>query len=92
MCSHTSTGRSFLNYLCVLTPLGRDRGSYILISGCLPYHHFYYFISLAMPRAGGDLVPELGMEPMPLQWICRVLTTGMPGNSLCLSSLASIYS
>ena len=28
------------------------------------------------------LVPWPGIEPCPLQWKCRVLTTGLPGNSL----------
>ena len=28
------------------------------------------------------LAPQPGMEPGPLQWNCRVLTPGLPGNSL----------
>ena len=28
------------------------------------------------------LVPQAEIEPVPLQWKCRVLTTGLPGKSL----------
>ena len=30
---------------------------------------------------GGILVPQLGIEPVSLQWKLRVLTAGLPGNS-----------
>ena len=33
--------------------------------------------------ACGILVPQLEIEPVPLHWKCRVLTTGLPGASLC---------
>ena len=31
------------------------------------------------------LVPQPGMEPLPLHWECRFLTTGPPGKSLLIS-------
>ena len=32
----------------------------------------------------GSLFPNLGLNPSPLHWKCRVSTTGLPGKSLFL--------
>ena len=34
-------------------------------------------------EAQGILIPQPGIDPRPLQWKFRVLTTGLPGKSLC---------
>ena len=44
---------------------------------------FSYFYTCHMTC--GILVPWTGIEPMPLQWECGVLTTGLPGKSLTRS-------
>ena len=41
-----------------------------------------FFFFLAVPWACGISVPDQGRNPCPLQWKCRVLTTGPPGKSL----------
>ena len=41
--------------------------------------------------ACGILVPQPGIEPGPLQWKRRVLTTGPPGNSLIISYNNQIF-
>ena len=65
MCAATPQLVDLFLVIYVLTPLGRDRGSYILISGCLLTIIFIIFISWPCHGAGGILVPQLGMEPMP---------------------------
>lgn len=32
--------------------------------------------------ACGILIPPLGIKPVPLQWKCGILITGLPGKSL----------
>ena len=41
-----------------------------------------FFFGCAVPRVGCQQFPKQGMNPHPLQWKCRVLTTGPPRNSL----------
>ncbi|XP_060011197.1 BAG family molecular chaperone regulator 1 isoform X1 [Lagenorhynchus albirostris] len=48
--------------------------------GLLSYYLCIYLFILA--TACGILVPRSGIEPMPLHWECRILTTGLPGKSL----------
>ena len=43
----------------------------------------FYFIPLTVPRGTWILIPQPGIEPMPLQWKHRVLNTEQPGNSPC---------
>ena len=42
---------------------------------------FYLFICRSVWHVGCQF-PDQGLNPYPLQWKCRVLTTGPPGNSL----------
>ena len=49
-----------------------------------------YFI-LAVRHAGSQF-PDQGSNPCPLQWNCRVLTTGPPGNSLPVRCLNDLFS
>ena len=42
----------------------------------------HLFIKLLGYMACGILVPQPGVEPVPLNWKCRVLTPGLPGRSL----------
>ena len=54
----------------------------------MSFAHFlivFFFLFLAMPYGSRILVPNRGLNVHPLQWKCRVLTTGPPGKSLyCL--------
>ena len=45
-------------------------------------HLLSFFSFWLCCEACGILVPQSGIEPMPLQWKHRVLTTGLLGNSL----------
>ena len=40
---------------------------------------FFFFFGVAVCRI---LVPNQGLNPGPLHWKCRILTTGVPGKSL----------
>ena len=43
---------------------------------------FFFFIVLGHALRLTDLIPPPGMEPESQQWKCRILSTGLPGNSL----------
>ena len=43
----------------------------------------FYFIPLTVPRGTWILIPQPGIEPMPLQWKHWVLNTEQLGNSPC---------
>ena len=48
------------------------------ISGCWG---FFFFFSGCAVRLAGSQFPAQGQNTDPLQWRCRVLTAGPPGNS-----------
>ena len=50
---------------------------------CCSTCHSTFFLSLLHHEAQGILIPQPGIDPRPLQWKFRVLTTGLPGKSLC---------
>ena len=47
---------------------------------------FYYIFGHTVWHAW-SYFPDQGSNPCPLQWTCRILTTGLPGNSLHLTFL-----
>ena len=51
------------------------------VPGCVWNYDFFFWLC---SRTCGILVPPPGIEPGPWQWKLRVLTTGLPGNSLKL--------
>ena len=53
---------------------------------CIAPHNFHIVLFFWLHLAACEiLVPRPGIEPMPLQWKHRVLTTGPPGRSLHLT-------
>ena len=49
--------------------------------------HFLLFFSLVLPHCLQGLNYSTRSRPVPLQWKCRVLTAGLPGNSLYIPSI-----
>ena len=50
-------------------------------------HSWYSRLYLFRQGLSGILVPQTGIEPVPLQWKHRVRTTGLPGKSHWCSQL-----
>ena len=66
--------------LCVLTA-GRGNAIPETFLSISRWTFRYYFFGRAA-RIAGSQFPSRGLNPCPLQWKHRVLTTGLPGNSL----------
>ena len=49
--------------------------------GLFSFSSSFFFFSDCATRLAGSQFPDQGLNPGPLQWKCRVLTTGQPGNS-----------
>ena len=54
----------------------------LLYRGVMTLFVCLFVYLFAMPCGMQILVPRPGIEPMPPQWKCGVLTAGPPGNSL----------
>ena len=67
----------------VFFSLTRTRGKFIFCVTIYTYFKLFLFFFFWLHRAACRiLVPRPGIEPGPPQRKCRVLTTGLPGNSL----------
>ena len=51
------------------------------------FAHFLLFFFLVSPHCLQGLNYSTRSRPVPLQWKCRVLTAGLPGNSLYIPSI-----
>ena len=66
----SSHGRTFQPWKGMSSPL---------LEAYKPDDSFFFFFFGRAALARGILVPQPGIEPMPLHWKCGVLITGPPG-------------
>ena len=65
------------NWKSLYTPtLSEDPDLEVIYTGWKVVLFFVHTMQLA-----GSQFPDQGLNPSPQQWKCRVLTTGLPGNS-----------
>ena len=87
----SSTSSMFSEYWA-FTSLVKFIPRYFILSDVVLFY-FFNFFGHTMQNAG-SLFPNQGSHPCPLQWRCRVLTTGPPGKSwdVILTGIASLLS